>query len=88
METENQQNIRELRGESREYITWKIFIWVIGIIVAVIGTVFSYLSVRVSAIESDVNLNNVEFAKVQVQLTNVIQLQNELKVLLQQHIAK
>jgi len=77
-----EQDIKDIQKEQRNYLTWQQFIWFVGVLIIALG----YMNVRISFLENRVNDGMVSFAKIETQLTQIQKDIVGLNVLLEKHL--
>lgn len=85
MEDNNFKEIQDLRAISQTHVTYTIFTWVVGILVVIAISCFTYQSQKIAKIEEEQVVSKVEFAKIQQQLAQLQVSMDEQKTLLIQH---
>ena len=63
----NQEDIQELKEEVKEGVSWKVFIWAMGIILLLFG----WLIVANASVSNKIDVTNQTYVEIRTQLTKI-----------------
>ena len=63
----NQEDIQELKEAGKEGVSWKVFIWAMGIILLLFG----WLIVANASVSNKIDVTNQTYVEIRTQLTKI-----------------
>ena len=63
----NQEDIQELKEEVKEGVSWKVFIWAMGIMLLLFG----WLIVANASVSNKIDVTNQTYVEIRTQLTKI-----------------